>query len=1101
MKRTFLLLFSLFIIFNNPGYAQTVLINEFMASNSMTISDEDGDYPDWIELLNTGNTTIHLDGYGLSDDENDPYRWVFPDVNIGPGEFLLIWASGKDRRIPGSPLHTNFSIRASGEELLLSNADSVLLDFVPPVFVDTDISYGRHPDVASDWFYFSEPTPGFPNLTEGVKGFITDLHFSKDGGFYTDGFELEITTSVDGASIYYTLDGSLPDENGLLYDGPITVSSLEGTPNTLSMIPTNNIHDAGPPYYEGWQPPLGEVFKTHIIRAIAKKDQYKSSSITTQNYLIDERGADRYGLPVFFLNTDADNFFDPDIGIYFPGRFNNMYQRGGDWERPVHLTLFEKDGTHAFSQDLGVRIHGGTTRSRPRKSLRFYAREDYGKEWLDFQLFPEKEVSQYQRFLLRNSGNDWDQSVIRDGFMQFLARDLNVETQYYRPAILFVNGEYWGVHNLRDRYDAPYLESHYGLDSDEVIIMENHSQYEYGNADGKEHYTNMLTYIEDHSMADQDHYAYITTQMDPESFADFQITHIYVRNTDWPGNNNNYWRRLVDYDPDAPPGLDGRWRWMILDTDFGFGLDFYYVTGVVEGPAHNTLALALDASQSNHHWPNPAWSTFLLRSLVENESFRHHFINRFADLLNTTFHEKNVVAVLDSIQEALFPEMQEHIDRWRRPVTMQEWLDDMQIMRDFGERRPGYMRTYLMDAFELEAAYEVNLQTDSPYMGQVRLNTIKPPLADTWTGTYFKGVPITFEAIPADGYRFSHWSGHHTGNEMLVELSPEGDIHLTAHFEPDQAYEGTLLYPAIAHELSDGPYIFDAWDENQPEGTFPKNMLFLQTAMTDPGLEDEMTHLYHIPEGEYHADDLDSEGYPYRLTGRTRLNGLNDQGISFINTGRDRDLGAAVLAIDSRGVENITVSWTGGTLIPNARVYAIRLQYMVGVDGSFKDVLFPNGQAVEYMRSDVAGHEHIIEPVVLPSEVNDQPYVQLRWKYYFTGERLDADHGRRDMLRLDNILVTATEIDDEDDSDPTSVTNRSGLETRIYPNPASETVYIEAPEIIREIGLINSMGQVVMTKKADDYHLELYVANLNRGLYIIQIRTDVGVIADRLLIY
>ncbi len=1005
------LLIIIIMVVPSRVISQGLVINEIMTSNEKTIADEDGDFPDWIELFNAGITAVTLTGFGLSDNPDTPFKWVFPDMVLGAGSYLLVWASGKDRKNPGSPLHTNFSISAAGEDVLLTYPGGNLAHQIGAVAIPTDISYGLKPGEPSDWYFFSEPTPGAANTTHAFNGVIPALSFSHPGGFYTESFDLAITTTTDGVSIRYTLDGSLPDNQSAMLTNILPIGSRAGTPNNISLIPTNNNNVPGPPYYEGWQPPAGEVLKSHVVRAVAMKENYLSSPVATQNYLVDPAGATRYSLPVFFLNTGRGSLFDPDSGIYFPGNHNNMFQRGDNWERAMHLSFYEDDGTLAFSDDFGMRLHGGTTRSRPRKSIRVYARNEYGPSWLNYQLFPEKDINRFKRFLLRNSGNDWDQSVFRDGFMQYLARDLAVETQYYRPSILFINGEYWGIHNIRDRYDEQYILSHYGLEAHEMTVLEKSGTYLYGNPDGQSHYHDMRDFVQHNSPANEANFAHVNTLMDTESFADFQIAQIFIMNTDWPGNNTNFFRRYTNtYLPDELPGRDGRWRWMILDTDFGFGLDFFYVPGVGEGPAHNTLAMALDPSRPDNHWPNPAWSTFLLRSLLNNTEYKHYYINRFADLMNTTFRESHVVAVIDSIEQVLSPVMQEHIDRWRRPVSMAEWHQNVERMRNFGRQRAGFLRQHILNQFGLAGTANVTIIKDAHYMGSVRVNTVFPDFGRQWSGVYFRGVPVEIEAIARTGYVFSHWSGTYSSSDDILRITPEGDLQVVAHFIPDPDFTMDELSPQ-AYPLSEGPYTFDHWGSDQPEGSFPPHMLFLQSAMDDPKLADEMTARYHIPDNDYHAADIDLKGFPYKLTGRTRLNGLNADGISFINTGRGRDLGAAVLALDTRELSDITVTWTGGTLEPNARVYAIRLQYKTGLDGHFRDVLFPDGRVVEYVRSAVIGHQQRIGPVVLPADAENNAYVQIRWKYYYTGERLDADHGRRDMLRLDDILVTASALD------------------------------------------------------------------------------------------
>lgn len=1076
MKNRICILLAMMMLSIANTTAQQLFINEFMASNSYTIADENGDFEDWIEIYNQGSTVVNLSGYGLSDDVTEPFRWVFPSVNLQAGAYILIWASGKDRRAPGSPLHTNFSISAGGEILLLTNPSGQRVDEVPPVPVPNSISYGRKPDGSNNFYFYSQPTPESSNNTTAFLGIVPEPVFSQTSGFFTQPFQLGLSNSDPNSIIYYTLDGSEPDQNAQPYALPVTIASRAGVPNGISMIPTNNDNNPGPPYYEGWQPPLGEVFKVNSVRAVALRPDYIPSKVVTHSYLVDNQGANRYSLPVFFMNTTAANLFDGETGIYVPGNHNNMYQTGDEWERPVHLSFFERNGVPAFADDLGVRTHGGTTRSRPRKSLRFYARSEYGNSYVNYRLFPEKQVALYKRFLLRNSGNDWDQAIFRDGFIHYLARDLKVETQYYRPAILFINGEYWGIHNIRDRYDEHYIYTHYGLEEQDLCILENNSVCVFGNPAGVQHYNSMRSFINGNSMAQNSNYEYVKTQMDVESFADAQIINIFSVNTDWPGNNVNFWRRMTSqYQPGLPPGLDGRWRWHIYDTDFGFWLNFHYVPGLNEGAAHNTLAFA--AEPNGPSWPNPPWSTFLLRKLLVNAGFKNYFVNRFADLLNTTLNESNVVAVLDSIQQELQPEMQEHINRWRRPVDMNEWLSNVQRMRTFAQQRPTHQREHIRSFFGLSGTANVSFNVNDPLMGKIRINTIIPENVGTWTGKYFKGIPVVLEAIPNDGFIFSHWSGSHTGNQTTFELTLSADIQLTAWFIPDPSFPGDELNPR-AYKLSNGTYEFSFWDENNPEGTFPPNMLFLQTTVSDPGLTAEMTHRYHIPAGEYHSNDLNLVGFPYKLTGRTRLNGLGADGISFINTGRNRDLGAAVLALDTRGMENIMLSWTAGTLIPNSRVYAIRLQYKTAPDGNFTNLTDTEGNAIEYMRSATAGHQQDFGPILLPAWANDQEYLQLRWKYYYTGTQLTQEHNRRDMLRLDNIVVsaTATGAGIETTSDFQNVMLHN------YPNPCSGETQISfrllKPSTI-QFALHDIFGNQVKTHDPQTFGIGSYSITMN----------------------
>ena len=1005
---------------------QNLLLNEIMSSNATTLADEDNDYPDWIELYNSGSQSINLYNYGLTDDATKPFKWRFPAVSIQPGEYLVVFASGKNRVSAGQPLHTNFSISAGGEPIILKSPEGTTIDSLGPVALQRDISWGRLPADHSSLRYFSPASPGAANSTTAYTLLLGEVQASHSPGFYTTAFDLQLSAPYQGAQVVYTTDGALPTASSSTYGSPIPVFNRSSLPNGISMIPTNNNTDPGPPYYEGWQPPLGLVFKINVIRARALHPEAPPGPVKTLTYIVDPAGAQRYPFPVFSLATDFANLFDPEIGIYVYGNHNNYFQEGPEWERPANLSMFESNGQTAFSEDIGIRIHGNTTRSRPRKTLRIIAKSEYGNSWIEYPLFPWKNISHYKRFLLRNGGNDWDFGIMRDEFIQSLMRNMKVDRQDYRPSILFINGEYWGIHHIRDRYDEHYLLTKYGIEEQEMTMMENNSVHKSGSTAGVMHYNYMRSYISSNNMAVDAYYQGLKSMMDIESFIDFQIAHIFAMNTDWPGNNTIYWRYNTTFNPNALNGRDGRWRWMLVDMDFGFGLPFNYVPGVGMGAAHNTLAFAL--ASNGPGWPNPPWSTLILRNLVKNQEFKHQFINRFCDLMNSDLSEARMEARLDSLQSLLQPAMQEHINRWRRPTSLTEWNNNVQVMRNFARVRPNYVRQHIKSQFQLQDPVKLTVKVSPPEAGQVMVNTVSAP--DGWTGWYFPQVPMQFTAMAQQGYRFVGWAGAATGIAETTTAALSASAQVEAIFELSNDFQGDSLNP-VAYRLANGPYRFEYWDANQPERTYPPHMVFQQSSKNDPMLADPMTHPYHVPASEVHGDDANSIGFPYRLTRRTRLNGLGDQGISFINTGRGRDLGAAVLAIDTRGLHGITVGWTAGTLAPNSRTYAIRLQYRLGPDQPFDDVPGQGGEPLEYMRSATADHTQVFHPLTLPADANNKPYVQLRWKFYFTGQQLNPYDGSRDMLRLDDIVVSALNLGHHESP-------ASHFNARLWPNPAHE---------------------------------------------------------------
>ncbi|TVQ92247.1 MAG: T9SS C-terminal target domain-containing protein [Bacteroidetes bacterium] len=807
---------------------QHIVINEFMASNTQTIADDDGDFEDWIEIYNPGASPVNLENFGLSDNVSNPFKWTFPQLVIGPGEYLIIWASGKDRNDPAKPLHTNFSISSDGEPLLLSAGDGALINLIPAVSLIPDVSYGRFPDSGPDWYFFMEATPGQSNTTQTFDQILSPPVFSHSSGFYHEGFTLTLSPAESGSEIFYTLDGSDPDNENITGTGypykniypqhpgdpfgefltgsfithtyseaGIEITDISGEPDSMT-------HKASAFYNNPWYFPDNPVYKGITVRARSYRQGSIPSPVKTEVFFVNPLGRERFTLPVINISTNPGHFYDYYDGIYNAGidfdtwrqnnplaasnggRPANYRRRGIEWEFPAHFTFFDVGSPYPdLNQDIGFRIHGGWSRALPMKSLRIYARGRYGPSELGFPFFPDQPYDAYRRIILRNSGNDWPFSMFRDALIQQVVGHLNFETLAYRPSVLLVNGEYWGIHNIRERYDKHYLERVFGVDPDDIDYLEGNAVVKEGN---NLHYISTLNYIQNNDITQNEHYEHILTRIDTENYIDYQIANIYAANTDWPGNNVDYWRKRTNtYVPNSPYGHDGRWRWLAFDMDFGFA----FIHGTPSSN-HNTLAFATEAG--NTDWPNPDWSTFLLRNLLLNETFRHQFINRFADLINTAFLPVRINSVIDEFQSVIQPEMPEHIDRWKVPANMAAWNHEINRIRHFVNNRPHRQRGHILNHFNLADSTFVTLNVTNTEQGHIRINTtdITPETpglnsdAYPWTGIYFVGVPVTLKAIANEGYEFSHWVGYDENTGIII-ADPSELAMITAHFKPKES--------------------------------------------------------------------------------------------------------------------------------------------------------------------------------------------------------------------------------------------------------------------------------------------------------------------------
>ena len=1046
------------------------VINEILASNSSVLDDEDGDSEDWIEIYNRGTSIVNLQGYGLSDDPYNLMRWVFPNVSINPGEYLLVWASGKDRSNPGAPLHTNFSISSAGEPVILTSPEGEIIDLVPEVQHTTDVSFGRLPNGTGEFFYLTQPTPWSMNEGPSYESLLHPVQFSHPDGFYTSEFELTLTSTDAETTIHYTLDGSEPTQDSPVFTLPITIASRAGESNTISMIPTNNNPNPGPPYFEGWQPPVGEVFKINVVRAKAFRPDALSPKTSTYSYMVDDAALTRYSLPIFSIATNNENLFDDDIGIYVHGNHVNFFQDG--WERPAHISFWNPYGETQFKEDIGIRLNGNTTRSRPRKALRIIARGQYGNSWINYQLFPNKDTDMFKRFILRNSGNDWDHAIFRDAFFQYLAKDLNVETQYYFPAIVFINGEYWGIHNVRDKYDNRYITGKYGIPPQEFTILSNNAIFRWGNEAGKAHYDSLFDYIEKDSMQINTHYNYVLTQMDVESFIDFQLTHIYVKNTDWPGNNVHFWRYIRDeYSPEE--GVkDGRWRWFIHDTDFGFDLPFFYVPGLNDGPAHNTLAFATEPD--GPEWPNPPWSTMMLRNLLENNDFRQQFIIRYCDLLNTTFDATHVVSVLDSISDALTPEMQEHIDRWRRPVDIDEWNYNVQVMRDFAMQRVDYQFQHMKDKFGLNDLGQLVVDVSNNAHGYVKLNTMHITSSTMgvsydpypWSGSYFQGLPIRFEAIPFEGFEFSHWSGDASGSDNTVTLTMGNGVQVTAHFV--ETNEELIHF-----------WLFDTSLENDtPLQTIDATFSQLSGARIN-----YHSALEGYPFDETHPDwrkaSMERRNSPTQINYREHGNNnipyseSNMRGLQ-VRQPFTGDAGENTMFFESpvQGFKNVQFQFAARN---EGAADNLLIDYSVTEEENWLSA------GLETLTHSLIGSYQLYN-VDLTGITTADNNPHLKFRIRFEGDEMDADYGNR--VTFNNFSVTgydlSVHVPDIYSDDTSSFT--------IFPNPAGNFISVAGVTDVESVLIYDVSGRLV--QKAYSSYID--ISELQNGMYIVRISFENG---------
>lgn len=561
-------------------------------------------------------------------------------------------------------------------------------------------------------------------LVSGMAQIETDLtkFFSLRGGIYADHQVLTLDTTGK-AKIFYTLDGTEPTSYSTPYKG-----------------------DAF------------NLDQTTVIRALIYQDGIKLGVIT-QSYIIGRN----YNMAVISIVTHPDHFFSFGSGIYvkgccadsIPPYLGANFWKG--WERPINIEMYEPDNTLAFNQGAGVRIFGGFSKGLPMKSLAIIAKEKYGSKKFKYQIFPNKDIDKFNSFVLRNSGGDFNNTHFRDALLTDLTAPIDMDIQAYRPCVVYINGTYWGIHNIREKLNEHYLKDNHGVDKDSVDLLKHRGDAQCGTT---KEYKKLLKFLESNSFATNEKITELDQLMEIDNYIDYNITEVYVDNGD-AGGNIRYWREQK---------AGARWRWILFDLDLSFGIG--------SNTAYKNNTLEEMTTLSNEKWPNPAWSTFIIRKLLENDSVKNVYINRFADHLNTIFSAENVNFKIDSIYNLIKDEMPYHIQKW--PLSLDNWNTKVKRIKTFATERPHYLRTYLMQKFGLQDTVFVSIGDFNKSMGKVKLNSLK--IKGAFEGWYFTDVPVTIEAKPKMGYEFVKWEGWEDDQPELT-ISLKQSLNITPVFK------------------------------------------------------------------------------------------------------------------------------------------------------------------------------------------------------------------------------------------------------------------------------------------------------------------------------
>ena len=722
-----------------------VKINEYSASNSgATILDNTGNNSDWIELYNAGASAVNIGGWNISDDPTNLTKYYVPSgITIGANSFLRIWCSGK-----GSPadavghLHTNFKLtQCNGDWIILKNGGTIV-DSLRLRRTQATHSRGRKPDGSSTWNIFTSPTPNASNTSTGYAAYAPTPVMNTPPGFYsgTKLVSLSVTPS-NSLTMYYTTDGSEPTTGSNMYvSTPVSIST------------------------------------TSVLRAYAVSSDptILPSFMETNTYFINETINSNYGV----VSISGGAPLDQLLG----GTQNNPNTH---FEYFVNQT-FKTEGYGAANK------HGNDSWAYNQRGIDVETYDEYGyNNAYKHQFFNDPQMgasprSEFQHIILKAAASDNYSSSnntgklpchMRDAFVQTYAfqKGLELDGRRNKHAIVFKNGAYWGLYELREAFEGDYTDYYYNQPSDSIdnLAYWGGLQIRNGSDTG---WVNLYNFIMANSMTNVANYAYVESKLNFKSLVDYMVYNSYVVNSDFINWNSAWWRGR------ATQGDKKKWRYWMWDMDnvYDLGENFSNLptTDMNSSPCDYTNTFQNAGPNMGH--PD------ILEKLMTNPDFKAYYINRYADLINTALTCSKIKAHYNYFKSILTPEMPRQIAKWGG--TMVEWQTNMDTLAAKIDKRCKLIDSAIVNCFNVTGPWNITVDVDPPGAGDVKLNSIWLNNF-LWTGKYFGGVKMTFEQTVLDTalYEFDYWefknhipSAHTTDDSVSIQLVTSDDV--IAHY-------------------------------------------------------------------------------------------------------------------------------------------------------------------------------------------------------------------------------------------------------------------------------------------------------------------------------
>ena len=729
MKKT--LLMSLAVLGLSTQAKAQLVINEIMQSNIDCIMDDLNEFPDsWVELYNSGDTPVNLADYKIGSKKSASKAWQLPNKTVNAHDYVVIFCDKEE-----NGLHTSFRLESddAGSVYLFKGDETVgKEDYV--AMPAPNIAYGRKTDGGDEWGYQATPTPGASNCGTIYTDVLGSPVFSAEGKVYTTNKNIRLTISVpedapEGTVIRYTINGSEPTATSTLYSSPIMINSAN-----------------------------------RVIRAKLFCDGYLSPISTTQSYIF--LGRD-FTLPVISIVTDDRYLNDAAIGIIAN---NPNKENKHDWRRPINFEYFDNAGTEsALNQLCETRVAGGQSREHALKTLVVYANKRFGTKRLEYEFFPEQKpgITEFKSLMLRNAGNDFGGLYMRDAIIQrVMGQNADLDWQAWQPTVVFINGEYKGMLNIRERSNDDNIFSNYknnkgkGLEDIDMveISQENSQMVEELKVGTWDNYNAFKAFFHEsgHSMAE---YASL---MDCNEFINIMAMNLYYGNLDFPGNNLVVWRPIAD---------DGKWRWIAKDTDFGLGL-------YGRSSNYNTIEWINNPNyDSGNAWANTSEATMLFRNLMADPDFSREFIDRCAIYMGDFLNESGTREIWDPMADLVKPELIQHrnLYSWSWWGSEQDIQNEINNARNWLSQRTNNFYTHLKNYYNLGTLTNMTVNKDLSeadakdipfYFNGVKLTK------GVFDGKFFQDRSVTLEGTAENGKKVVGWTVTKTvsGNTSTIQV-------------------------------------------------------------------------------------------------------------------------------------------------------------------------------------------------------------------------------------------------------------------------------------------------------------------------------------------